>query len=98
VRGRGPSWLACNGRLTVLDAGMTALGWKRTYPWPPRFTLAQPHRHVMQRLAQGFEPPRAEMGLYSITLLALTSSVAGTLRPSARAVFRLMTRSNLVGS
>ena len=34
---------------------------------------------------------------YSITSSALTSSVFGTLKPSAFAVLRLMTNSNLVG-
>jgi len=35
---------------------------------------------------------------YSISSSAATSSVCGTVRPSALAVLRLMTRSNLVGS
>jgi hypothetical protein len=34
---------------------------------------------------------------YSITSSAATSSVCGTVRPSAFAVLRLMTKSNLVG-
>ena len=34
---------------------------------------------------------------YSITSSAMASSTAGTSRPSALAVFRLMTNSNLVG-
>src|SRR5262245_33963713 len=36
--------------------------------------------------------------LHSITSSAATCSVSGTLKPSAFAVFRLMTNSNLVGS
>src|SRR5215813_5028901 len=35
---------------------------------------------------------------HSITLSAATSSLSGTVRPSALAVFRLMTSSNLVGN
>ena len=40
---------------------------------------------------------RSKQHLYSITSSARTSKGGGTVRPSAFAVLRLMTRSNLVG-
>jgi hypothetical protein len=36
--------------------------------------------------------------IYSITSVAAASNLAPTVKPSARAVLRLMTRSNLVGN
>ena len=42
-------------------------------------------------------PLSANIQLYSITSSARTSSVGGTVMPSALAVLRLMTHSNLVG-
>jgi len=45
--------------------------------------------------------PKGPMGdigsIYSITSSAATSKVCGTVRPSAFAVFMLMTKSNFVG-
>src|SRR4029077_10741754 len=43
------------------------------------------------------DTPEKARPAYSITSSARASSVAGTSRPSARAVTRLMIRSNLVG-
>ena len=40
---------------------------------------------------------RSKTALYSITSSALASSEGGTVRPSALAVLRLITNSNLVG-
>ena len=51
---------------------------------------------------RGSYVPKSKLGepqqrLYSITSSAATSKVCGTVRPSAFAVLRLMTKSNLVG-
>jgi hypothetical protein len=51
--------------------------------------------------AQGCKRRRrnySALGPYSITSSAIADKVGGRFRPSALAVFRLMTNSNLVGS
>src|SRR6266404_2522118 len=63
---------------------------------PPRTDIERPVRHVR------FVPRRdscaaANQHLYSITSSARASSAGGMMTPSAFAVFKLITRSNLVG-
>jgi len=64
-----------------LPAIMSALGQKRTF---------RP-RNVMSAL-----PPKADIVAYSISSSARESTELGTVRPSALAVLRLITKSNLV--
>src|SRR5215467_2746990 len=51
------------------------------------------HARLCRRRHQQYQSSQR----YSITSLATASTFCGTVRPSALAVFRLMTRSNLVG-
>ena len=52
---------------------------------------------AMSRKCQNRPDDRSKQRRYSITSSARASTVAGTSRPSALAVLRLMTNSNLVG-
>jgi hypothetical protein len=49
-------------------------------------------------IARGPKSPEGDIASYSITSSALVSKVGGTFRPSALAVRRLITNSNLVGA
>src|SRR5262249_24239445 len=61
---------------------------------PPRLLRPRPERPRRHRAAE----ERDELApLHSITSSARASRVSGRVRPSAFAVVRLMTRSNLVG-
>src|SRR5262249_17591734 len=73
---------------------------------PGRRTVEKPdHRHRRLLRARRLRPCRRRAAeqryelasFHSITSSARASSVAGTSRPSALAVVRLITRSNLVG-
>jgi hypothetical protein len=55
------------------------------------------HRSELTRCANNGLMHRSKMYLYSITSSAATSKVCGITRPSALAVLRLITNSNLVG-
>jgi hypothetical protein len=65
-----------------MGRAMSALGQKQTSDWRPLMS-ALCHK-------QTFTPS------YSITWSAIASRLGGTVRPSALAVFRLITSSNLV--
>ena len=68
-------------------------------PW--RFSYAGPRCAWRRRHGAGIRKPSHEPDIaqhYSITSSARASSVGGTSRPSALAVLRLMTSSNLVGA
>jgi hypothetical protein len=58
-------------------------------------------RHIAANITKLSEPLRKAQGplawVYSITLSARATNVAGTVRPSALAVLRLITSSNCVG-
>src|SRR5437867_13070434 len=58
--------------------------------------IATSFRRLTRRC--GVSRPARESAAYSITSSARASSVAGMSRPSALAVLRLMTSSNLVGN
>jgi hypothetical protein len=63
-----------------------------------RFNNGRAHRRWSRTLSATFGlMHRGSQHLYSITSSARASTVAGTSRPSALAVLRLMTNSNLVG-
>src|SRR5262249_41472719 len=68
------------------------------------FALTAGRRFMRHRLAMSQKPTtcgldRCELALlHSITSSARASSVGGTVRPSALAVFRLITSSYLVGA
>src|SRR5262249_8800415 len=72
------------GRKWREDADLSSRGLLRARRERPRYTRAAEQRY--ERAA-----------LHSITSSARASKVAGTSRPSALAVFRLITSSNLVG-
>src|ERR1035437_5352473 len=63
------------------------------YPRKPTFIVRD---GMSQRCQQETHAPQ-QTASYSITSSAIASSVFGTARPSALAVLRLMTHSNLVG-
>src|SRR5262249_14368220 len=62
---------------------------------PHPLGLLPPRHHRPRRCAR--EPRDYLATVHSITSSAVARSVSGMVRPSAFAVFRLMTRSNLVG-
>ena len=63
--------------------------------YPPRFG---PHHFVPIADVSRCSKRCARTSAYSITSSARASSIGGTSRPSALAVLRLMTNSNIVGS
>src|SRR5262249_44783205 len=63
---------------------------------PHPFRLLRPRR-TRPRHSRAAEQRDEVAPPHSITSSAVASSVGGTLRPSVRAVCRLMTNSNLVG-
>src|SRR5258707_7637759 len=78
-----------------------------TYPFPRfpplevsgrRPRCARHHLHGAGIRKPSHKRTHAPQQNYSITSTACASSVGGTVRPSAFAVLRLMTRSNFVGS
>src|SRR5262245_26034081 len=89
-----------NGSRWYTERGdpMSALGQKRTCALqnvmsalPPKADMCSAHAHVCFGPKADMEPS------HSITSLALARSDGGTERPSALAVLRLITSSNLVG-
>src|SRR5262249_59888466 len=80
------------------DHPSLASGWQATTEIRSRQVPRTCHRRLLQQNRPKADScSAANSGLYSITSSARTSSVDGTLRPSALAVLRLMTSSNLVG-
>src|SRR5262249_22720122 len=82
---------------------MSALGQKQTWAphqpmsaLPPNATLNATYRNV--RFGPKADSCTQQRGRYSITSLALASSVGGTVRPSAFAAFIFNAISNLTGS
>jgi hypothetical protein len=82
-----------------------SLGQKRTYHRKPKSTVVRCYSNSDHSTA-GFVCPRSSRSglmhrskkhLYSITSSARVSSCGGTVRPSALAVLRLMTKSYLIG-
>ena len=92
--------LCITAQFTVDDRfGSSTAQWR-----PPRETVPLPTADIARRGWHGRKVPIAAICaaansiLYSITSSARASSAGGTSRPSAFAVVRLMTRSNLVGA
>src|SRR5215510_107442 len=84
--------MANNGDRMRIGSGRTAA--EESNHRQPTLLRARPERPCSRRAAEQrdeISPP------HSITSSAARSSVAGTVRPSARAVTKLITRSNLVG-
>src|SRR6516165_9467989 len=81
---------------------MSALGQKQTLQsvrpmsaLPPKADIAECCRHV-RFVPKADKVHRSKKRCYSITSSAIESSPGGIVRPSALAVLRLMTNSNLV--
>jgi hypothetical protein len=64
----------------------------------PLFSSKQTFADAIGTSVEGHFRTSAKIAGYSITSSARVSNVCGTLRPSALAVFRLMTNSYLVGA
>ena len=76
---------------------MSALGQKQTFA-PQKGMSASPPKADMCSATQHVRfVPIADIATYSITSSAFARKAGGMLRPSALAVIKLMTRSNLVG-
>src|SRR5262249_1973904 len=87
----------------ISDRPLTAVGQERTSPvhltmsaLPPQSGQSADMLGCPLSAKSGCEQSRNKVALYSITSSARASSVGGTSMPSALAVPRLMTSSNLV--
>ena len=83
---------------------MSALGQKLPRPFqfsvsafPPKAAAKVAERRVRYGPKAGHYAVQANSTAYSINSSARSSNCGGMVRPSAFAVFRLMTNSNLVG-
>ena len=77
---------------------MSALGQKRTCAAQKVMSALPPKADMCGATKDVRYVPKADIALYSITSLARASTDGGTVRPSALAVFRLITSSYLVGA
>src|SRR5215831_16601644 len=95
---------AAGATLTGQRLAMSAMGQKQTLPdisaisaLPPKADIAERECHV-RFVPKADSCTAANSIAISITSSARESSEGGTVRPSALAVFRLMTSSYLVGA
>ena len=77
---------------------VSALGQKRTFAAQKVMSALPPKADMCSATSDVRLVPIADIGCYSITSSARASTDAGTVRPSALAVLRLMTSSYLVGA
>ena len=83
---------------SVREGPMSALGQKQTFAVQYAMSALPPIADMCGALADVRFVPIADIGrLYSITSFARSRNASGIVKPSALAVVRLTTRSNLVG-
>ena len=75
---------------------MSALGQKRTFRPRNVMSALPPKADIAERVLDVRFVPKACIVAYSISSSARESTELGTVRPSALAVLRLITKSNLV--
>src|SRR5262249_56777203 len=87
----------CPVRHSKSGCAMSALGQKPTYAVQKVMSALPPKADMCSTVADVRYGPKADIAPYSITSSAVASRAEGIVTPSAFAVLRLMTSSNLVG-
>ena len=84
-------------RCTVVSQLMSQLGQKRTLSGIRAMSALPPKADMAESIGMSLCAISGHQQHYSITWSAIASRLGGTARPSALAVLRLITSSNLVG-